>query len=613
MKRKWGILAGAAVLILAAAVGGAWYLGSHVWIGGTFLPTDTQTATVKSLTQAEADRMDRLPQLRQVEAWDCTDYQALAYLQRRRPECQVAYQVRFGGVCCDGRVQELTVTDADPEELMEVLPLLPRLEKLTLEGKALQPQALLALRQQYPELTVICRVVLGGEAVPTDVASLDLSGAAVSGKALSEALPLFTGLEKLTLPSGLTDEERAALEARFPDLAVAYQVSIGGKSVSTDAEILDLSDTAVSLEELSGALPLFTGLRELTLTGTGLTDEACMAVADSLPGVLVRCELPLAGKRFLTDSSEIDISQCPVTTEEVERMLPYFPRLEKLVMSFCGIENEEMDALNQRHPDISIVWTVVVGSVKVRTDAIYFYPAEINYYPTNEEMKNLRYCTEMIAVDIGHTRASDCEWLAYMPHVKYLILADTNIRDISPVANLKELIYLELFSLDISDYSPLLSCTSLQDLNIGTTHADPEPLSKMTWLHNLQWHRADYNPDTREAVLKLEEQLPDTNVVLYPKKKARNIGGPWRYLPNYYVFRDIIGARYFNQDQIADYWGEEDGARIMACEHSDSFVGYTLAEIVKERMDSGMPIIGIKNIGSEKAEILYQSLLHSEP
>lgn len=462
-------------------------------------------------------------------------------------EKNITAEVTVGSIRCDPLAQELNVVDADPAELEEILPLLPQLKKLTLEGNIPHSQKLLALKERFPELTLVCRV------------------------------------------------------------------NLGGKSVFTDANILDLSNTAVSMEELTEMLPLFTHLQELTLTGTNLTDDEKMTLSDNLPGVLVRCELPLAGQRFLTDSTEIDISNCPVTIEKVDHILPYFSRLKKLDMSFCGIADEEMEALNQRHPEISIVWTVVIGEVKVRTDAIYFYPAESNYYPTNEEMKKLRYCTEMIAVDIGHTRASDCEFLWYMPHVKYLILADTGITDITPVGNLKELIYLELFSLNIDDYSPLLNCTKLQDLNIGTTHANPEPLSKMTWLHNLQWHRADYDPATREAVLKLPEQLPDTNVVLYPKNKARNIGGPWRYIPNYYVFRDIIGAPYFNQDQIGEYWGEEDGERIRACEGGKSFSGYTLAEIIRERIDNNEPIVGIKNIGSEKAEILYQTLLNAEP
>jgi len=455
--------------------------------------------------------------------------------------------ISIGSIQCDAAAQELTVTDADADELEQLIPLLPQLKKLTLEGTVPELRTLLDLKSRYPELTVVC------------------------------------------------------------------QITLGGSSYSTDTQILELTDTSVTAEVLHTALPLFCDLQELTLTGTGLTDEDAMSLADSYPDLLVRCELPLAGQRFMTDSVEMDISNCAVTIEEVERMLPYFPRLEKLDMSFCGIPDEEMDALNQQHPEVSIVWTLKIGEVRTRTDAIYFYPAESNYYPTNGEMEKLRYCPDLIAVDIGHTRATDCEFLWYTPKVKYLILADTGITDITPVGNLKELIYLELFNLRIDDYSPLLNCTKLQDLNIGTTYADPEPLSKMTWLHNLQWHRSDQNPATKEAVLKLPEQLPDTNVVLFPMKKARNIGGPWRYIPNYYVFRDIIGATYFNQDQIADYWGEEDAARIMSCESGKSFCAYTLAEIIRERIDSNEPIIGIKNSGSEKAEILYESLLNAEP
>lgn len=453
--------------------------------------------------------------------------------------------VSVGNIRCDALTRELTLTDADAAELRQILPLLPQLQTLTLEGTLPATEELLEIKIHYPELTLVCQIDLGGTAVSTDLESLDLKN---------------------------TDD----------------------------------------LNKLRECLPLFSRLKDVSLLGLELTDAEKMEICDSLPGILVRCELPLAGQYFSTDSTRIDISNCPVTVEEVEQILPYFPLLEKLDMSFCGIADEDMDALNQRHPEVSIVWTVTIGMVKTRTDAVYFYPAEANYYPTNEEMTKLRYCTELVAIDIGHTRATDCEFLWYTPKVRYLILADTGITDITPVGNLKELIYLELFNLRTKDYSPLLNCTKLQDLNIGTTHADPEPLSKMTWLHNLQWHRADQDPATKEAVLKLPEQLPDTHVELYPQKKARNIGGPWRYIPNYYVFRDIIGATYFNQDQIWDYWGQEDGDRIMACDNGKAFSAYTLAEIVRERIDSGEPIIGIKNSDSEKAEILYQTLLEAE-
>jgi len=456
-------------------------------------------------------------------------------------------RIAVGSISCDALTRELTVVDADAAVLEELLPQLPQLQTLTLEG----------------------------------------------------ALPDATALIRL--------------QAQYPQIHFDFQVGLWGNTYSSDTRVLDLAGTGASMDELTLVIPLFRQLEELSLVGSGLTDRDAMAIADSYTDILVRWELPLAGQRFLTDLEEIDLSHSTVTVEEVETMLPYFRRLNKLDLSFCGISNEEMDALNQRHPETDIVWTLKIGEVYTRTDATYFYPAESNYYPTSSEMDQLRYCHQLIAVDIGHTRATDCEFLWHTPKVKYLILADTGITDIAPVGNLKELIYLELFNLRIDDYSPLLNCTKLQDLNIGTTHADPAPLTKMTWLHNLQWHRADQDPATKEAVLKLPEQLPDTNVVLYPVKKARNIGGPWRYIPNYYVFRDLIGAIYFNQDQIADYWGEADAARIMACDGGKGFCADTLAEIVRERIDKGEPIIGLKNTDSEKAEILYETLRNARP
>jgi len=332
------------------------------------------------------------------------------------------------------------------------------------------------------------------------------------------------------------------------------------------------------------------------------------------PNVFFQCALEVNGTAYSTDAAEIDISGTATTVEEVEAMIPLFPNLKKLIMSNCGIDDETMDALNRRYPDISIVWTLQIGLVTVRTDDLTFFPASINQFqlPSNEELQKLRYCTEMVAIDVGHSEATDCQWLAYMPHVKYLILADTSISDLSPLSNLKELVYLEVFNTDITDYSPLLECTALQDLNIGDTFGDTEPLSKMTWLHNLQWHPIQDHPVLGPKAQALKEQLPDTNITL--KTRRKNIGGPWRFLPNYYIFRELIGGDFFNQEAIYNkHWEYADGKRILACKGPRTpFAGDVLAEIVRYRIDNGLPIMGIKNVGSEKAEVLYQSILESQ-
>ena len=512
--------------------------------GNRYAP-DTESIAVTSLTQEDVQMLAYLPNLKQIDATQCTDYAVLASLQEYLPHCSAVYQgTAIGKVSSD--VQQLTIMDADISELNRMLPLLPQLHSLTLEGSLPTPEELLELKNAFP--------------------SVELN---------------------LTL-------------------------TVGGRELSTGSKTIDLANAQVTQQEIVQVLPLFSNAEELILTGSSLTDEALKSLIGQFPELFVLCDLDFAGKIFSTDSTNIDISKCPITVEEVEALLPCFPRLSWLNMSYCGIDDESMDALNRRYPDISIVWTMKIGLATVRTDDTIFFPAKIEEYnlPSNEELQKLRYCTEMIAIDIGHSKASDCNWAAYMPHLKFLIMADTKLTDLTPLSNAKELLYLEVFTTYITDYTPLLGCTSLQDLNIGSTYGDPEPLTQMTWLHNLFWHGILENPEISERAQLLPEQLPDTNVVL--KTPYKNSSGMWRYLPNYYVFRELLDARFFNQEYIARYQEPQDAKRLLACDRDkNTFAGDVLAEIVRYKIDNQLPIPGIKNIGSEKAEIMYQTLCDS--
>lgn len=511
---------------------------------GSRYPTDTDSLTITSLTEAEAQTLDYFPNLKLVDATQCTDFSALVYLQQRRPDCEVRYQVPLGSTGCSSLSGELTIQDADAEQLLEQLAFLPRLRDLTLEGRLPEAAALLELKNAYPEV------------------------------------------------------------------ALHYTLNLGGRMVPSHAQKADLSGSQVTQQELARLLPLLPELQELNLMGTALTDSEKKGLMDQFPGIFFLCQLDFCGIPCSTDSTEIDISGCAVTVAETEAMLPYFPRLTRLIMCNCGIDNETMDALNQRHPQVRIVWSMQVGLATVRTDDTYFFPAlySQSQLPKDEELKQLRYCPDMIAIDLGHSKVTEIEWVRYMPHLRYLILADTPVADLTPLSGLKELIYLEVFSTNVTDYSPLVECTALQNLNIGNTYGDPEPLTRMPWLHILQWFDVLNHTQYLEETLQLTEQLPDTLVVYRTSRK--NIGGIWRYIPHYYVFREVIGGDFFNQELSVKNWGKSDSKKILACHKgSEKFAGDVLAEIVRYRIDNGLPIPGIKNIGSEKAEILYQSLL----
>ena len=133
--------------------------------------------------------------------------------------------------------------------------------------------------------------------------------------------------------------------------------------------------------------------------------------------------------------------------------------------------------------------------------------------------------------------------LRSMPHLRYLILADTPVKDISPLAELKELWYLELFGCDFNYISPLLECPELRHLNLCYLDLhDLEVLEEMPYLEQL-WLMSPYL--SREEYEWLKTILPNTTKQLGMQGSAT--GGGWRQHPAYYEMRDAFGAFYISQ------------------------------------------------------------------
>ena len=147
----------------------------------------------------------------------------------------------------------------------------------------------------------------------------------------------------------------------------------------------------------------------------------------------------------------------------------------------------------------------------------------------------------MVCIDIGHNRGvTHCQWAANMPKLKYLVIADTNIKDLSPLAGLQELVFLEVFMSPVRDYRPLLDCPALEDLNLGYTYGDPTPVMQMTWLKRLWWPGAlrVLNWNVRNQ---LRQNLPDAKMNFVA---GSSTGEGWRTGQHYYAMRDLMGMPY---------------------------------------------------------------------
>lgn len=511
-QKKIIIIAVAAVLVLAAALGIVWFVRSHVFVDGkvyaknapvldlrekqitvehyeavqellpdceiewmvpfqeSYYAEDTQKLTLTSLTEEEVEVLDYLPELEVVDAVGCTDYDQLLALQARHSECQVLYTVSVDGQDYPQDSTKLTVTDLTAEEL--------------------------ALLQYLPELKAVN----------------------------AEGCQNYAMLKQL--------------QETYPDCEVSYFVTVAGASYNESTTSLSLTDP--DMEELAEMLAYLPRLESVDIAAPTCTAEELTALREAYPNVAINWSKELLGKTFFTTDTEIDISGVKLETlDEVEAAMAYFPDAEKLVLGRCGLDNELLAEYRERvRADYKVVWSMRIGTLTVRTDDIYFMPVKYGGEISNYQLQNLYYCEDMLCVDLGHYPVVNIDWVKGMPHLKYLIVADGPLVYIDAISTCKELIYLELFDTHISDYTPLLGCTALQDLNVADTFGDPLVFTEMTWLNNLWINQCGV---TREERQLLTESLPNTRIEF---DHGSYCGGGWRDVQNYFDMRDLLGMPY---------------------------------------------------------------------
>lgn len=422
-------------------------------------------------------------------------------------------------------------------ENVDALAAFTNLKQIDLRGTGLTCLEYDRVKAWFPGAKILWDIPFQGSYYPMDTEELTVVTLAEADLAVLDYFPSLRAVNAHNCPDY---QNLDALRQQRPDLELSYRVPVAGNVYVPNVKALILPGEYV--EELFEKLPLFPELREVELQAPLAPAERIMALREAFPEISFSWDLELAGIPVDESTETLNLTGIPLTVEQMDAVLPYLPSLTYVDMTDCGISNEEMDDLNARYENIKIVWTVILGGwYRIRTDATSFMPVKDNFHPWGDDLYNLRYCHDMIALDIGHRLIHSCEWAAYMPHLQYLLLADTDISDLTPLAGLKELKYLEIFMTPVQDYTPLLSITSLEDLNICYTLGDPEIIAQMTWLKNLWWgYWAKINLDP-SCLDMIRQALPECNIC-FDTGSSTDMG--WRELPNYYAQRDIFGMEY---------------------------------------------------------------------
>ena len=507
----------------------------YVYWNGSLLPRDAESLDISGKTVQDLERFLEFPNLRSLDARNTgLTPEQFYWLQENLPRCSISWEVPIQGRLYSQQTQGICVSALTDAEL-DLLEQLPELSCVDV-GSWSDYEKIMELCRRYPQCRVLYSVEISGERWGEDAVSMVVENA--DPVELQQKLPCLTGLQSVML-TGEIPERTALLELQeaFPDIFFFWKMEFLGTTVETDMTRWDLSGTELdSVSQLREILPYFPCLEALNLDSRGLSPEELGALIRDYPEIRFAFDVEIGGKSFPNQSREIDLSNLQLTVEEVERVLPCFPELEKVVMCQCGIPSEEMDALNKKYEDIRFVWSVSLGGMLFRTDAVHFTPNRWGLKLTDKNIQDLQYCTDMVCVDIGHAkRVTSCAWAANMPKLKYLVLAETGISDLTPLEGLEELVFLELFISKVRDYSPLLKCPALEDLNLCYTYGDPAPIAEMTWLKRLWWGGSWLARKT------LSDKLPDTQTNF---QGGSSTGRGWREGQHYYDMRDFIGMRY---------------------------------------------------------------------
>ena len=454
-------------------------------------------------------------------------------IQRSLPDCEILWDVPFQGNTLPNDTKVITVTSLSEQDI-KAMDYFAELE--TVEAKdCTEYENLLKLQQRRPEVRVNYQVRLGAESVSGRAEQIELASFTEDDIA---KLPYLPALRKV-LCSGGTGPDVSALKEYCQKNDLEFMISLGGNEIPLDTE--EVKAGAITETEL-GLLECLPKMKTLHIRNPEAAAESLLSLQKARPDVTITWEQEIYGKTCSSDEKELDLSDADITgLEELEQKMAYFPDAETVFLGECALDNEDLANHRDRvREDYKLVWTVSCGSkLKTRTDATTFMPVrEKVYYFNDEEAYNLRYCEDMVCIDIGHMSIHNIDFVKYMPNLEFLILAHTQVQYIEPISTCKKLKFLELDWSPLKDLTPLKECTALEDLNLGNTFADFAPVAEMTWLKNL-WM---IDCSTR-ARYEMTEALPNTKVMV---TGAATVANGWRDLDNYYEMRDLLGMHYMS-------------------------------------------------------------------
>lgn len=289
------------------------------------------------------------------------------------------------------------------------------------------------------------------------------------------------------------------------------------------------------------------GTAACDLRGVKISRDAQLKLVSKCPQVDFYWQVEI-NKSFVDNHvAHLNLDELPNRTgyAKLKDALSLFSGLEEVTMYSYRFPLWEMEALLAAFPEVEFHWTIKLDSYLIPTDATAFSTNKGRREPryTPHQLDALKYCKDLVALDVGHNNVSDLSFLKQWPGLRIFICVDSKnqVKDISPLKDMHDLEYVELFMQNITDISALEGKTKLLDLNLCYNDiTDLTPLHSCVNLQRLWISCNRHLP--QEQIDALQAALP--NLVIETKTKKSTEAG-WREHPRYFTMRESFESHYY--------------------------------------------------------------------
>ena len=255
----------------------------------------------------------------------------------------------------------------------------------------------------------------------------------------------------------------------------------------------------------------------------------------------------LGERRIPLKAVKLNLSGMNLNPYNMDELFSRMPNLKRVEMIGCGLSNDAYAQLQDNHPGIRMIWEIRYATRVLRTDAVGWSTFRGMHGPmdlpmSDADTKYLKYCRDLICVDLGHNYIRDISFVQYMPNLQIFIAVDNGgLWDLSVLKYCPKLRYIEIFVNRVSDLSVFRYLHQLEDVNISYN-----PIRSNEYLKDLPHLQKLW----LEATLIPGDQVQELRSI-YPGIPIVNVGSGlvdqgWRSGSHYIGMRDLIWKNVTN-------------------------------------------------------------------